>query len=307
MNSTGVVCHDAGGAEVVSNWVISQLKDIDFFFYLEGPAKTIFETNLPISFGDKLLGDLESLINKCETIVCGTSWSSNLEKNAMFAAKNANKKIIVVLDHWVNYRDRFQIGNGDLFIPDEVWVCDSFARKIAGEIFETRKIKQIPNFYIQKTREQIDLISASLNTEFKDIRQLKSVLYVCEPIKVHAKLQWGDENAHGYTEESALKFFLDNIQILGQYDRVVIRPHPSEPPTKYRWALDYYEGSIVIGGEKPLIQEILSADCVVGCESMALVIGLEAEKFVVSSIPPGGRKCRLPHEEIRHLQSLTEI
>ena len=29
MNSIGVVCHDAGGAEVVSNWVISQLNEIE--------------------------------------------------------------------------------------------------------------------------------------------------------------------------------------------------------------------------------------------------------------------------------------
>ena len=42
----------------------------------------------------------------------------------------------------------------------------------------------------------------------------ENILYVCEPIKDHAKIQFGDENYHGYTEESALKYFLKQIDLL---------------------------------------------------------------------------------------------
>jgi hypothetical protein len=39
---------------------------------------------------------------------------------------------------------------------------------------------------------------------------------------------------------------------------------------------------------------------------MAMVIGLMAEKKVISSIPKNGRKCVLPHSNIIHLQDLLE-
>jgi hypothetical protein len=46
---------------------------------------------------------------------------------------------------------------------------------------------------------------------------------------------------------------------------------------------------------------------VVGCESMAMVVGLLAQKKVVSSIPPSGRHCRLPQKNIVHLSEIAAI
>jgi hypothetical protein len=51
--------------------------------------------------------------------------------------------------------------------------------------------------------------------------------------------------------------------------------------------------------------QILEADVVVGCESMAMIVGLLANKRVISSIPLGGRLCQLPHAQIEHLQVLV--
>ena len=61
---------------------------------------------------------------------------------------------------------------------------------------------------------------------------------------------------------------------------------------------------IKIVGEEDLIIEIINSDIVVGCESMALVVGLLANKQVISSIPPEGRICQLPQKEIQHLRNL---
>ncbi|MGB1984427.1 MAG: hypothetical protein ACPHOH_03080, partial [Porticoccaceae bacterium] len=44
----------------------------------------------------------------------------------------------------------------------------------------------------------------------------------------------------------------------------------------------------------------------VGCESMAMVVGLLAKKRVISAIPPGGRPCQLPQPAIENLQQLVE-
>ena len=49
----------------------------------------------------------------------------------------------------------------------------------------------------------------------------------------------------------------------------------------------------------------MEADVVVGCASMAMVVGLLAKKRVICSIPPGGRMCALPQKGIEHLQVLV--
>ena len=102
-------------------------------------------------------------------------------------------------------------------------------------------------------------------------------------------------------------FFLKNISALGiQVDRIKIRPHPSENQNKYDWAKKVCSLIKEIGSIKSLIDDILEADVVVGCSSMAMVVGLLAKKRVISSIPPGGKACELPQVEIEHLQNLIK-
>jgi len=134
----------------------------------------------------------------------------------------------------------------------------------------------------------------------------KKVLFVSENISDHARLQYGDERYWGYTEFEAIEYFLENIQVLGDLvEKVVIRPHPSDISGKYDWLLDKYADIVQLSVGKPLIEEIVGADVVVGCESMALVIGLLAQKKVVSCIPPGGPVCRLPQVDILHFRELV--
>ena len=64
---------------------------------------------------------------------------------------------------------------------------------------------------------------------------------------------------------------------------------------------------IRFGGAKSLMHETVEADVVIGCESMAMVVGLLAGKRVISCIPPGGKPCQLHHSEIEHMHNLVEI
>ena len=54
-----------------------------------------------------------------------------------------------------------------------------------------------------------------------------------------------------------------------------------------------------------LAEDILCSHIVVGCESMAMVVALLADKLVISCIPPGGRACQLPHKEILDLKDMV--
>ncbi|MDC0225484.1 hypothetical protein OAK61_01655 [Gammaproteobacteria bacterium] len=294
MLKVGVVCHDEGGSQLVSNWVLGTNK-YDYVYSLAGPAVKIFRENLSV---ENIL-ELGQLVNHCDLLICGTSWESDLEKSAIKSFKDNGKKTVAILDHWVNYKERFQYQNNQV-LPDEIWVADDYAQDIASAIFMDTPIKNIGNPYFSKIKDELSISSAIEESE-------RTALYVCEPIKEHALRQEGNERFWGYTEEDALNYFLDNLSNIPiDIREIIIRPHPSEPLNKYNWALDRKDLNIKIGGKESLVREILTSTCVIGCESMAMVIGLLAEKTVLSSIPPNGRECVLPHKEIIPIKSLVQ-
>ena len=88
---------------------------------------------------------------------------------------------------------------------------------------------------------------------------------------------------------------------------ITIRPQPSENEEKYYWANNITRLPIKFEKNKNLIEEILASNSVVGCESMALIISLMANKRVICSIPPLGRPCQLPHAGIENLHHLIKI
>jgi hypothetical protein len=290
-----IVSHDAGGAEILSSW--AKLRSEAFCLVLGGQAKKIFERKL----GTIKCLPLEQAIQTADWILCGTSWQSDLERKAVILARESGKKVISFLDHWVNYTERF-ISHGNLALPDEIWVGDQYAEKLAKELFPNTLVLLQDNPYFAELKLELEKISRPDETSDQGI-----LLYVCEPIREHALLQHGDERYWGFTEEEALSFFLENIAALGNTIKEIrIRPHPSEDPEKYHWSTFNNNMKIVISAKKSLIEEIVSANTIVGCESMAMVVGLLAGKRVISSIPQGGKICGLPQAGIEHLQQIIK-
>lgn len=292
MAHVAIISHDAGGAEILSSW----LNRVDFqaSIAVEGPAVEIFRRKCP---GVKFVS-AENAITESNWVLSGTGWQSSFELDAIALAKSMQKKSVAFLDHWVNYRERF-CRNEKIALPDEIWVADSEAEKIALELFSIPVVLN-ENPYVLDLLEELKSIRA-IERRVPGLR----ILYVCEPIADHAFNQFGDLRHWGYTEIDALKFFLVNLTAFkAPIHSITIRPHPSETSSKYQWVRDETSVQVKFGGKKSLIEEISYADIVVGCESMALVIALHAEKRVVSSIPFGGRKCQLPHVGIEKLNDL---
>ena len=294
--TVGIVCHDAGGAEVVSEWLLQS--GLPFCACLAGPAVNIFQRK----FEEYNNTTLEILLSECDWILCGSSWQSDLEKIAVKRSLGLGLFVAVCLDHWVNYEDRF-ITDDLLTFPSEIWVADRYALKLATELFPATPIRLIDNPYLQKIRSDLDAF------QHDDITIDIDILYVCEPIREHAKIKYGDENFLGYTEESALKFFFENVHLLSsQSTNIMIRPHPSDPVNKYDWVSRYSSARLEVkfGGDQSLISEILRSKIVVGCESMAMVVALVAGRNVYSSIPNEGRDCVLPHEGIMRIAAMLD-
>lgn len=300
MNNSGIVAivaHDAGGAEILASYVAQN--NIRCKLVLEGPAVNVFNRR----FGAVERYTLEEALSACDWCLCGTGWQSDLEWRAIEQAHNAQKRVVAFLDHWVNYRQRFE-RNGIQHLPDELWVGDVDAERLAREYFPGIRIQLVSNPYFLELKQKIAGLEISKGS---DNGGGKKVLFVCDNISDHARLRHGDERYWGYTEFDAIEYFLENIQVLGDpIERVVVRPHPSDISGKYDWILDKYAGIVKLSDGKPLIEEIVESDMVVGCESMALVIGILAQKKVVSCIPPGGPVCRLPQTDILHLKELVK-
>jgi hypothetical protein len=291
-----VISHDAGGAEILSSYV--RQEELPCLFSLTGPALKIFE---------RKLGTLENLpmevaINESSTILCGTSWQSDIEFRAIKYSRQLERKSTVFLDHWVNYKERFS-RNGETCLPDEIWVGDSVAEMIAKKNFPGTKTLLVDNPYFSDIRREFSR-HQERNIE-KD--SAISILYICEPTSEHALLRHGNAHFWGYTEEDALRYFISNLATFTQkIERIIIRPHPSERQGKYDWVRREYASLIEFGGVRTLFEEIAESDVIVGCESMAMVVGLLAGKKVISCIPPGGRDCLLPHPEIIKLHNILE-
>jgi hypothetical protein len=299
MNSqfeVAVVCHDAGGAEIVSSW-LTQFTGT-YCLVLDGPAIGVFKRK----FDNIEIYSFFEAVNNCQWVLTSASWQSSLERVAISHAKNMGKKVVTFLDHWVNYKERLT-ENGQLYSPDEIWVGDSEAEVVAKLEFPDIPVILKSNPYYQDIQKQL---------EKKPVRNFNNeniaVLYVCEPIKEHAFLQHGDERFWGYTEEDAVNYFFMNVETVNPNIQVVnIRPHPSENIDKYNWVKEKFDSHIEINTGLTLVDEIAAADIVIGCDSMAMVVGLLANKRVISVIPPGGRPCCLPHAQIEHLQELLKI
>ncbi len=290
-----IVAHDAGGAEVLSSFV--RRTRLDFRFALQGPARAVFERKLG---AHRNLG-FEAALAESSRLLCGTSWQSDLELRAIELARIRGKPSVAWLDHWVGYRERF-LRAGALCMPDEIWVGDPIAAELAHRLLPQVPIRLQDNPYFADMRAEL----ASASPLFAPTPDRLSVLYVCEPVREAAARQFGDPMHWGYTEELAMHYFLSNVGALGRtVGRILIRPHPSEPADKYLELAAQFDLPLQFSGGAPLSVEVASSDCVVGCSSMAMVIGLIGGKRVVSCIPPGGAPCPLPQPEIEMLRDLA--
>jgi hypothetical protein len=286
-----VLANDAGGAEVLSSYL--KTIDANFTFKLTGPAVKVFDskglqTNTPIK-------DLKEY----DLVLASTSWKSDLELNYIKDAKELGIKTISFLDHWCNYLERYTRDNQS-YLPEEIWVTDKFALKIAEEIFQDIPIYNNDNYYLKEIEANLEDIESRVS------KNNGRVLYVCEPLSEVAKKFHNDENYWGYTEFDSLKFFLSNIDELNlNYSEIVIRLHPSESRDKHNWCISEYPNlPIKISSEDTLLDDIVRSDVVVGCESMALVVAMTANKNVISTIPHSGRECLLPHTNLKHLRNI---
>jgi hypothetical protein len=289
-----VVCHDAGAANHVVAWVKNGLLGGDCRVVMEGPARKIWAEN---GLDETILYPvLTDALCDVACLISGTGWGSNLEHDARVLARMRNLPVIAVLDHWVNYQLRFE-RQGKKLLPDELWVTDSDAYSLAKREFPDIHVRQMKNSYISEIVRNISAVFVPAGPVES------SILYVLEP----ARSDWGRQGSSG--EFQALDYFIANINLLGlgNNPEIVLRPHPSDLPGKYdQWIALHSEFKVRVDSSSDLACAIAHAQCVVGCQTYAMVVALGAGKKVISSLPPWALPSSLPHSEILILAAMVE-
>ena len=287
-----VVCHDAGAANIILAWMRAHAATYpqaarDWRLLLQGPAAKLWsERSVPLVHTCQ---NINEVLDGTDVLLSGTGWASNLEHESRRQATMRGIKTIAVIDHWVNYKERF-IRQGEIVFPNEIIVTDDHAFCIAERCFPDLAIQIKPNLYLSEVVNQIKLLSCREG----------EVLYVLEPI--HAN--WCKQSAG---EFQALNYFVDNMDRLGikRSTLIRLRPHPSDAPGKYdQWLAINRELNAVLDDSPSLGVAIAKSEWVVGCETYAMIIAVLAKKKVVSTLPPWGHRCHLPHSAIVHLKDV---
>ena len=151
-----------------------------------------------------------------EWLLCGTSFLSDLEWRALKAARHAGKKTVSVIDHWVNYRQRFT-RHGEWCFPDEAWLGDEIGLDMARRDLPEVPLRLVPNAYFLDLHDELAALAVPSRSSGP------RVLYVTEPLRDDGLALHGDAYFLGYTEEDALRYFLDNVRLLGPVERIAIR------------------------------------------------------------------------------------
>ena len=129
----GFVCNDAGGASDLVSLINNEVKSKPSFSLATGPATKIV-SHSKISVGVPIARNmLEQNLKKTDLLITSTGWMTNLEKDAVSLANSMSVPTLSVIDHWVNYRERFGPKNTDL--PMHIAVNNLVAFDFCKRIF----------------------------------------------------------------------------------------------------------------------------------------------------------------------------
>lgn len=307
-----VVCaHDAGAAAHIAAWLEPLQQKLRLC--LSGPAELLIRSK----FGSEAfyITNLDEELQRAQLLISGTGWESDLEHRSRLLASQFGIPSIAVLDHWVNYSERFE-REGVEQLPDALWVADEEAAALAISVFPSVPVFQLQNHWLESICKAVQDIRFSAESIPQPRRPAKRLLYLLEPIRVAWSQTSG--NASELGEFQALRFWLQQlprlidggfIAPLGELEALALRPHPSEPIDKYDSFISEASSDwpIKLDRSPGLAAALAWTDVAFGCETQALVAATACNVPSFSTIPPWAPSCRLPQRSLHHLNRLEAL
>ena len=103
-----VSAHDVGAANIIFSF-IEKYKHHNYFYNLEGPAKKFFLKKEYKNY------HLDEIPDSPDFLISGTGWQTDHEHLARKHFYSKNLYVITVIDHWVNYPERFKKDKDGIF------------------------------------------------------------------------------------------------------------------------------------------------------------------------------------------------
>jgi len=309
--SVAVCAHDAGAASHLAAWLEPLQPQLRLC--LAGPAEPLFKERLGTAKSVRY--NLEEVLDEALVLISGTGWASDLEHRARWLARKRSIPSVAVLDHWVNYRNRFE-RDGEEQLPDALWVADSDAAMLAKAAFPNVPVLQLPNQWLDGLCNKVNAIRSSGGEDqpIQPRRPARRLLYLLEPIRI----PWSECAAGALKagEFQGLRYWLQQLPHLIEQgwvapqpdlEALVLRPHPSEPLDKYDDFITEAAASWPIRLESVVyLEESLAwADAAFGCETQALVVAMACGLHAFSTLPPWAPPCRLPHSSLLRICHMT--
>lgn len=260
----GVAAYDAGGAEQVS-WLLKNISK-KVLAYVEGPATKIFE-NAGMDF--EKCNSLNELI-ECDLVITGSGWMSGLENEVIRKCDNFRVPCITLLDHWVNYEERFM--KEPQANPRMFAVTNLPALQIASLTFPNQPIWLLPDHQVESYKLIVERSS-----------QKKDVLVLLEPTPALSNEFSITEELERLLIRSAFK-----LKEKRKLDRVVVRLHPSDDRTNPKYLNFQAEfPDVYISTRANLVEDLVLAAVVMGFSTYGLYIssmcGIDTRSYFVGA------------------------
>ena len=268
-----VIAHDAGGAEVLAAYVREHRATTRFMSYVAGPAARIWKReHLRFSRMPASSTGITRVVRghrNANMVLLGTGWMTHIESDALAEAKKQNIRTAVYLESWSRYRERFgypHIG-WQKKLPDEVWVGDRYAYKIAARQFpKTVKVRFVPNEYFAETVRKYRM--------HKSRKKPDSILFL---------------SSIDNTTQRVFEALLRSMeQKTGK--RVRVRFHPADDRSRFDGIIKRCKRvTVEKSHEQDITKDLLRASVVIGTETTAMAVAALAGIQVVSLLPMGVR------------------
>ena len=304
--SVAVCAHDSGAANHMAAWLAPLQPQLRLC--LAGPAKKLFNARLEPAINPNQT--LEQALDGAHVLISGTGWASDLEHRARRLARQRGIPSVAVLDHWLNFRERFQ-RNGEEVLSDALWVADAEAAALATTEFPNVTVLQLPNHWLEGLCSTVQALRSK--TDPQPRRPARRLLYLLEPIRVPWSQSPGIRSEAG--EVQGLRYWMQQLPRLidqgwvapqRELEALALRPHPSEPVGKYDALIAEAAASWPIEHDRAsgLAEALAWADAAFGCETQALVAAMACNLPAFSTVPPWAPPCRLPQATLHHLSRL---
>lgn len=207
-----------------------------------------------IDFDAVVVKSPADFIGNFDFLFTGTSVEHSLEFDLIQLAKDRSIPSLSVIDHWVNYKKRFE-RNGILHWPTIILVNDEIAKEDAikeGVPQSSIKVFGNPWWHL--------LLKKAANVSINQ-KSSNEILFLSD--NLHEVWGTSTKEVLGYDEFKVLQ---DLIDIARDNFRIKIRLHPKEKPAKY----DAYKGQVEFS-TNDLLGDANRAFAVVGMFTNALI------------------------------------